>query len=105
MDNHKAAIWSWVQVLDTSKKYNYLHIDRHYDLLDSAVTEWVKAIKSNFSGDLKNYSIQQMDSLKYKSQFNSDCPVFRFDNFFPIANELYPNLFEKLVFLTHNDGT
>ncbi|MFP9097729.1 UPF0489 family protein [Flavobacterium sp. RHBU_24] len=35
MDNHRCASWCWLQEIDTDKEYNYLHIDRHYDLCES----------------------------------------------------------------------
>lgn len=32
MDNHLCAGWCWLQHTDLSRKYNFVHIDYHYDL-------------------------------------------------------------------------
>lgn len=33
MDNHRCALWCWLQSIDLSQKYNVLQIDRHLDAL------------------------------------------------------------------------
>lgn len=38
MDNHRAALWAWLQHIDLSKKYNLLHVDAHDDLSMSEVS-------------------------------------------------------------------
>ena len=41
MDNHMAALWGWLQVCNPQEKYNFMHIDRHYDMLvGHNKTEW-----------------------------------------------------------------
>lgn len=104
MDNHKAAIWSWFQNIDLNSKYNYLHIDRHYDLLDSQLADWVAEIKNLKKGKIEDYTLMEFDDLKYQAN-SLTMDVFRFDNFFPIACELHPKLFKNLVFVTHKEGT
>ncbi len=104
MDNHKAAIWSWYQFINQKQKYNYLHIDRHYDLFDSQQDLWIDSISKSFNGDLSKSTLADFESLNYISDGHM-FPVFQYDNFFPIAEALHPDLFENLVFLTHKDGT
>lgn len=105
MDNHLAASWCWMQKIDPIGKYNYFHIDRHYDLLDSQLDSWITVLKqSNF--DFKKSSINELVSIKYNPLGVSDifCPVFRWDNYFTILLRFYPNLIDTLYFATHEDG-
>jgi hypothetical protein len=37
MDNHRDALWCWLQHLIPGKEYNLFHIDRHFDMLDSRI--------------------------------------------------------------------
>lgn len=103
MDNHKAAIWSWLTSIDLSKKYNLMHIDRHYDLLETQLEDWVSATKIIKSGSIETYSLQEFEDITHISD-GIESPVFRFDNFFPIAYNMYPHLFDKLVYITHREG-
>ena len=34
MDNHRDAAWCWLQQCKDEEKYNFMHIDRHYDMGD-----------------------------------------------------------------------
>ena len=44
MDNHGAALWTWLQHIDTNKKYNFIHIDKHDDTLSSNLQPWVNKV-------------------------------------------------------------
>ena len=105
MDNHLAASWCWLQKIDTSKQYNLLHIDRHYDLLDSQTDWWIKALK-NQNVNLKEIAIPDLLALKYSpdSMPKESFPIFRWDNYLTIMNRLFPNLLVSNIFATHKDG-
>lgn len=107
MDNHLAALWCWLQVIDTESNYNLLHIDRHYDLLDSQTEYWVNSIIDQ-GINLSEISIEEYSDIKY---INADgplptykYPLFRWDNYLTMLYELYPNLIISNIFATHKDG-
>lgn len=106
MDNHLAASWCWLQKLDLEKQYNLLHIDRHYDLLNSQLDWWVDSLRQqNF--DMKTITINQLTDLRYSSSdmaTNDTYQIFRWDNYLTILNRLYPNLIASNTFATHKDG-
>ncbi|MBK8298682.1 MAG: hypothetical protein IPK91_15665 [Saprospiraceae bacterium] len=105
MDNHLAASWCWMQNIDPSKKYNYFHIDRHYDLLDSQIDSWLKALESA-EFNFRDSSINELISINYNPLGISSqlCPVFRWDNYFTILRRYYPDLINLTYFATHQDG-
>lgn len=105
MDNHLAASWCWMQILDPTKQYNLFHIDRHYDLLNSQTDWWIKELQSqNF--DFTTISITDLLEIKYSSpHFTTEkFPLFRWDNYLTILNRIYPNLIGSASFATHKDG-
>lgn len=105
MDNHLAASWCWLKKIDTSKQYNLLHIDRHYDLLNSQTDWWIEAL-TNQNVDLQNISIPELLALRYSphSMPNESFPIFRWDNYLTIFNRLFPDLLATNKFATHKDG-
>lgn len=106
MDNHLAASWCWLQKIDVEKQYNLLHIDRHYDLLQSQIDWWIEALQEQ-NIDLKTISITDLLAIKYshKEMPTSDSyPLFRWDNYLTIFNWLYPNIIASTTFATHKDG-
>ncbi len=106
MDNHLAASWCWLQKIDYSKQYNLLHIDRHYDLLNSQTDWWVEEMgRQNIN--IRDNSIEEILSLTYNHAdmpTRDRFPVFRWDNYITILNRLYPNLLSACLFATQNDG-
>ena len=106
MDNHLAASWCWLKQVDTKKQYNLLHIDRHYDLLDSQTDWWLDALRQQ-NIDLTTISIDDLLAIKYhhKDMPTSDSyPLFRWDNYLTILHRLYPKLIASSIFATHQDG-
>lgn len=105
MDNHLAASWCWSKKIRTNNKYNLFHIDRHYDLLNGAVNYWVEKLREqNF--DLVKSTIEEYVGAHYlDNRTNSKNQIFRFDNYITIFDKIFPDLFNKLKFATHEDGT
>jgi hypothetical protein len=106
MDNHLAASWCWLQKIDLEKQYNLLHIDRHYDLLQSQIDWWIEALQEQ-NIDLKTISISNLIAIQYrhKEMPTADSfPLFRWDNYLTILHRLYPNLIASATFATHKDG-
>jgi hypothetical protein len=106
MDNHLAASWCWLQIIDPNKQYNLFHIDRHYDLLNSLTDWWVEALeKQNIN--LSKISIEDLLNIKFtRKDMPSEEPfqLFRWDNYITIFNRLYPNVITSSCFATHKDG-
>ena len=98
MDNHRAALWCWLQHIDQSKKYNIFHIDRHSDTQYSRIEGW----KDNLP-NLKNISINEYLSTTYKSA-NGIYPLFSWDNYLSLFLEVYGHIIDECYFSTHLRG-
>lgn len=102
MDNHLAAAWCWVQKIDTTKKYNLFHIDRHYDLLDYPHTIKTEIIDKGIL--FNKLSLDEFLNLKQPMTGNQTAQMFRHDNYIVNLSLIYPNLFNDCYFATHKDG-
>lgn len=96
MDNHKSALWCWMQACNTKKSYNFMHIDRHYDLQDFFSDEDLEPYKSKPQITFDEYS-----NLLRK---NSEYKVHRWDTFIMAGYVLHPRWFHSNIFLTHQEG-
>ena len=47
MDNHRDATWCWFHQCRDGERYNFMHIDRHYDMGDYYYDEDLEPIKAN----------------------------------------------------------
>lgn len=103
MDNHLCAGWAWLNELNTSKKYNLLHIDRHYDLIGMPHTIEEEIIKKGIN--LHELSFNEFLDLKQPMRGGDVAPMFRFDNYILNLSYVYPHFFGKKYFATHEDGT
>jgi hypothetical protein len=98
MDNHRAAMWCWLQHIDQSKKYNIFHIDRHSDTLYSRIEEW----KDNLP-NLKDITIDEYLNKTYKSD-HGIVPLFSWDNYLSLFLEIYSPIVDECYFATHKKG-
>ena len=108
MDNHLSATWCWLQELDLKKKYNYFHIDRHYDLLDNKpdFRQYLSTRKIDLTSlDFEEYLKLPDEELGMMPTNNRPYPLFRFDNYLPFFNRANPKVLAKRYFATHEDGT
>ena len=44
MDNHRVALWCWLQELDLTKQHSLVHIDRHTDTRQSNLVETLNSL-------------------------------------------------------------
>lgn len=102
-DNHLTATWCWLQKIDTNKKYNFFHIDRHYDLLLKPNVIQSEVISKGIN--LQNISFSEYEDLKFEHIGGRTTPIFRFDNYIGNLITIYPNLIDKAFFATHKDGS
>ena len=102
MDNHNAALWCWMQRIDLSRKYNILHIDKHFDTGASHIEDWLMSIPKS----IKEMSIEEYLDLRYINQnTRKETEVMRWDNYFPIFHHICIDNINCYHFFTHRDGT
>lgn len=99
MDNHRAALWCWLQHISKKHNYNYFHIDRHYDTLTSQIEEWDFHLP-----DLWSLKIDDYLTSEYKTCTGDSVPTIRWDNYLSIFLKRHKNLLKTAYFATHKDG-
>lgn len=99
MDNHRLALWSWFQKINLLEKYNFIHIDAHPDLSESAL--------NHFNRD--HNPIEKMTLSQFRTFIQDDIniPLFRWDNYIQIFLKKYPELIhlENTYSFTHKLGS
>lgn len=102
MDNHLCAAWCWLKLIDVEKSYNFIHIDRHYDLLDLPDTIKTEIIDKGIT--IQNLNFPEFLALKQIGPSNEQWQMFRWDNYILNLRLAYPDLFNETYFATHRDG-
>lgn len=97
MDNHRAALWCWLQAQDLSRPHSFIHIDRHTDTLQSRLKEWLAALPDWKSG------IDVYLGANYCTSTHTS-PVIRWDNYLSIYLACFGKNLKELRFLTHSEG-
>lgn len=103
MDNHLAASWCWLDIIDITQKYNLFHIDRHYDLLDFPNTIKTQILDAGI--EVNSLTLDQYVDLRQPMRNGESAALFRWDNYIGNLNLIYPQLFDLKYFATHNEGT
>lgn len=96
MDNHMSALWGWLQVCDPKKSYNFMHIDRHYDLSDSFKDEDLVALKQDPHLSYENFVGRMRWDGKHQ--------LLRWDNYIMAGYSMHPRWYHTNVFLTCGEG-
>jgi len=100
MDNHRAALWCWMDCLKNEKELNLFHVDRHFDALFSA-----QDYKHFPHDDFENFSIEEYLSCGYDNEFFAVTPLFRWDNYLGLFIEKYHHKIANWAFATHGKGS
>jgi hypothetical protein len=103
MDNHRAALWCWLQHVDPNKDHCLFHLDRHYDTLTSRLDEWIR----NLPASWKTFSVDQYLKCSYMQEGGFDgSPVklFSWDNYLSIYLDRFGGSIGQPIFATHDDG-
>jgi hypothetical protein len=95
MDNHRAALWCWLQHLKPDGKYGVFHIDAHYDASPIS-DERIAALP-----DLSKISFQ--DYLSIPSG-DGDVPLIRWDNYLYLFEKTHHSQIGAFFLSTHGDG-
>lgn len=98
MDNHRAALWCWLQHIKPSQKHSIFHIDRHYDTLP--VKEWLSDLPENWNMSIGEY----LDRPFEDGDDNSGQLYFRFDNYLSLHLHQFGTEVQTLQCATHRDG-
>ena len=97
MDNHRSALWCWLQEVDLAQPHSLIHIDRHNDTLQCRLDELCQHLP-DWSAGIDDY-LRKTVRLE-----NIDCPVIRWDNYLSIYLREFGSKLQTLRFLTHDDG-
>ena len=98
MDNHRAALWCWLQELDLEKPHSLIHIDRHSDALGSRMEQWLDRLP-DWSAGIDDYL-----SKSYRAEFDQDYPTMRWDNYISIYLHEFGKNLTTFHCLTHGEG-
>ncbi|OEU70716.1 MAG: hypothetical protein BA863_14615 [Desulfovibrio sp. S3730MH75] len=99
MDNHRAALWCWIQSLKDGQSLKVFHVDRHFDALFSAQDY------SHFPhDDFDSMDIEEYLACGYDNDFFSVTPLFRWDNYLGLFIEKYCAQISEWAFATHGKG-
>lgn len=96
MDNHRSAAWCWLQACHPEQEYNFMHIDRHYDLLDCFEDRDLQPLFSNSKIPFADFC--------NLSRSDGEFRVFRWDNYIMASSIINPGWFHTNIFLTHKEG-
>jgi len=101
MDNHRAALWCWLQHVDPDSPHSIFHIDRHTDTLQSRMNEWLEHVPSSWNIGIEEYLNHSYvpDELGV-----GPIPVIRWDNYLSIYLALFGQDVSACYFATHKDG-
>lgn len=80
------------------KSIIFMHIDRHYDMLNCFFANDVEYIRAN-----KGMSYDQFASLRRINDTSQN--VCKWDNFIQIGYSVCPNWFQNRIFVTYKEGT
>lgn len=99
-DNHRTALWCWMQHLKHSESVAVFHIDRHFDTINLS-PEYV----NNFPGSFNLGSITNYLNLTVKLG-NESYPLITWDNYlsFFISDKTTQNNINCIYLATHGDG-
>jgi hypothetical protein len=102
MDNHRAAMWCWLQRVNPHQPHSLLHIDRHYDC--QFMLEWLE----NCPEDLQRLSVNEYLDFDYApNDFGrrERMRLFSWDNCLSIYLARYGGTsIGSLVTYVHDDG-
>lgn len=96
MDNHRSAAWCWLQACNPNRKYNFMHIDRHYDLLDCFEVRDLQPLIEN--------SQMQYGEFCDLRRIGDELRVFRWDNYIMASYIMHPDWFHTNIFITQREG-
>jgi hypothetical protein len=101
MDNHRAALWCWLQHVDPKQPYSLFHMDQHYDTLASRMTTWLENLPPDWGLGIDEYLARK---VKHQD-IPQPLPLVGWDNYLSIFLALFGNAMDAAYFATHGEGT
>ena len=99
MDNHRAALWCWLQEMMKDEVVGLVHIDEHTDTLYSRIDEWLEALPC-----LEGMTINDYLETSYVAEPSGSIPIIRWDNYLSIFLERYANRVGYFCSATYGRG-
>lgn len=99
MDNHRAALWCWLQHIKEEVKYSIFHIDQHYD-----TGPYDKKLLNEIAPKLIQLSIDEYLELDYESNGYRHKWV-QYGNYLSIFLDIFNDNIDKIIFATANEGS
>jgi hypothetical protein len=100
MDNHRCALYDWIQLLIVTKahvgNFHYLHIDAHYDAANDQNNADDCAVLKDSNLSRESYLELLNPRLKKK--------LIRWDNYLPVFFKLFESQMESIHFFTQKIG-
>jgi hypothetical protein len=99
MDNHRVALWCWLQHIDPRTPHSLFHIDQHYDTLQSELErEYLPAWDIGLNEYLNHrYRIEGGPCSELIN-------LFRWDNYLAIYFDTFGESIKDACFATHGKG-
>jgi hypothetical protein len=96
MDNHRMALWCWLQHIDPKDPSTLFHIDRHYDALPNGSKEWPRVFPNPRAIPLPDYDAATEPGTNFR--------LVTWDNYLAIFLDNYGGVTDKLYLMTHDQG-
>ncbi|WP_445219860.1 UPF0489 family protein [Bradyrhizobium sp. Pa8] len=101
MDNHRAALWCWLQHINPKQPYSLFHMDQHYDTLASRMTTWLDNLPPDWGLRIDEYLARK---VKHQD-IPQPLPLFGWDNYLSIFLAVFESAMDTAYFATHGKGT
>jgi hypothetical protein len=101
MDNHRAALWCWLQNIDPRQPYSLFHMDQHYDTLTSRMEAWLENLPVDWRLGIDDYLSR---TVKHRD-IPQPLPLFCWDNYLSIFLAVFGGALDTARFATHGAGT
>lgn len=93
MDNHRCALWHWVDKIDKNEEYNIIHLDSHYDL------DGLKVHSTISREELESLSFHEY--LNYKDHHEDEFLYFNWANYIQPFLDHYQDNVKKLYLMVN----
>jgi len=101
MDNHRAALWCWMQEVEPERIYHAFHVDAHYDCASAPGATWMQSMPDIRSITFADYLLV----LDPHSSRSSPIRAITWDNYLSLFLEKYAPCVDELFTATHLIGT
>lgn len=99
MDNHRAALWCWLQHMSAESRYSVFHIDAHYDCAGTVSEEEMFRLP-----DLGVIPFHEYLGISVPGWDGEPVPLIRWDNYLFLFEDLYRGQIAEYVLATHGIG-